>query len=376
MYTSVRTEKQRLVVSGLDRHIPDLCAPATYLSVKHKQDTTVLRLIAVDFTEWLSQSASNIKDTDKTWSSRVFRPIYYLYVACFLSLTKWWPYGTNVYDHDWDALIILDACRVDALREVSEEYDFVSVDETINSVGSTSFEWMNHTFDTDYREEIERTAYVSGNGYTDRVLGHGGETGHAAMPFGPSEYDVVDPEDFAYLEELWRAEFDNSSEWMIDGNAGSWVHPKYTTDRAIEAGRERSSDRLLVHYMYPHDPFPLADSDDLVRPFDSLRSRDVTRAEAYREYLDHLRLVLDEVERLLENLNAEDVVITADHGEAFGEYGFYRHVIGCPLPCMREVPWVKTTAEDTGMYDPEAPEPESETDSVDVESRLENLGYL
>lgn len=332
--------------------------------------------MTVSFRKWVSQSLSDLRDNSKSFTSRLFRPIYYIYVAFLLSITKWWPWGTNVFDRDWDALIILDACRVDALREVEDEYDFLTVDDSITSVGSTSFEWMNHTFDSRYRSKIEQTAYVSGNGYTDSVLGQGGDTGHAAMPFGPSKYDVVDPEDFGYLEELWRVDFDDDSEWMIDGNAGSRVHPKYTTDRAIAAGRERELERLVVHYMYPHDPFPLADRPELFRPFDALRAGDVSREAAWDEYLNHLRFVLDEVERLLENLDAEDVVITADHGEAFGEYGFYRHVIGCPQPCMRKVPWVEASATDLETYESRSPSPESTNDRVSAEDRLEHLGYL
>jgi hypothetical protein len=30
-----------------------------------------------------------------------------------------------VYDLEWDTLIILDTCRVDALRTVADEYDFL-----------------------------------------------------------------------------------------------------------------------------------------------------------------------------------------------------------------------------------------------------------
>jgi hypothetical protein len=306
----------------------------------------------------------------------LLRPIYYIYVAFLLSVTKWRPWGTNVFERDWNALIILDACRVDALREVEDEYDFLTVDGSITSVGSTSFEWMNHTFDREYRDEIEQTAYVSGNGYTDSVLGQGGDTGHAAMPFGPSEYDVVDPEDFGYLEELWRTEFDDESEWMISGDAGSRIHPKYTTDRAIRAGREQDAEQIIVHYMYPHDPFPLADSPELFRPFDALRSGEISREAAWKEYVTHLRLVLDEVERLLANLDAKNVVITADHGEAFGESAFYRHVIGCPVPCMRKVPWGKASAADEKKYEPRAPAPESSSNPTSAEERLENLGYL
>lgn len=332
--------------------------------------------MTVNFTKWLSQSLSNVRDDSKTLLSRLFRPLYYIYVACLLSITRRYPYGTNVFDREWDALIILDACRVDALREVEDEYGFLTVDDSITSVGSTSFEWMNHTFDAEYRNEIEETAYVTGNGYTDRVLGKGGDTGHAAMPFGPSEYDVVNPTDLEYLEELWRVEFDKSAEWMVGSGDGSRIHPRYTTDRAIAAGRNRDAGRLIVHYMYPHDPYPLTDDPDLQQPFDALRAGRVSRDDAWDEYVRHLRFVLDEVEVLLENLDADNVVITADHGEAFGEYGFYRHVIGCPLPCMRNVPWTETTAVDTGSYESHAPGPNTGAETVTAEERLEDLGYL
>ena len=331
--------------------------------------------MTVSFRKWASQSFSNIRDSDKPFLSRIFRPLYYIYVATLLSITKWFPWGTNVFDREWDALIILDACRVDALREVEDEYGFLEVDDSITSIGSTSFEWMNHTFDVDYRESVERTTYITGNGYTDRVLGNSGDTGHAAMPFGPSEYDVVKPEDFGYLEELWRVDFDDGSEWLV-GEELTRPHPRYTTDRAIAAGRNVDTDKLIIHYMYPHDPFVLAEDSNLQRPFDSLRSGAVSKGEVWTEYLDHLRFVLDEIELLLKNLDAENVVITADHGEAFGEHGFYRHVIGCPLPCMRKVPWAKTSGVDTGDYESRAPEPESTTQTVTAEKRLGDLGYL
>jgi len=35
------------------------------------------------------------------------------------------PVGTNIYERDWDALVVLDACRVDILREVADEYEFI-----------------------------------------------------------------------------------------------------------------------------------------------------------------------------------------------------------------------------------------------------------
>ncbi|MFC5278678.1 hypothetical protein ACFPM1_07905 [Halorubrum rubrum] len=194
------------------------------------------------------------------------------------------------------------------------------------------------------------------------------------MPFGPGGYDIVPPDGLEYLEELWKAKLSDDSDWVVGSGDETRRSPRHTTDRAIEAGRTVDADRLMVHYMYPHDPFPLAESE-LFEPFDPLRAGDVSREIVWERYLDNLRFVLDEVEVLLENIDADDVAITADHGEAFGEFGFYRHVIGCPLPCMRRVPWVKTKASDTGTYEPEAPDP-TMGETASTRDRLKQLGYL
>jgi hypothetical protein len=330
--------------------------------------------MTVSFSRWVSESRSHFQAENRSLPSRFARPLYYVYVGALLSATKHYRWGTNVFDRDWDLLVVLDACRVDALREVADEYDFLGGVKSIRSVGSTSFEWMNHTFDRAHEDKIARTAYITGNSYTQRVLAQRGDTGHAAMPFGPTDYDIVPPEEFGYLEELWRADLEGDPEWTVGSNDRTRRSPRYATDRAIAADGERDSDRLMIHYMYPHDPFPLAEPE-LFEPFDPLRAGDVSRETVWDAYLDNLRLVLDEVKLLLENIDAETVAITADHGEAFGEYGFYRHVIGCPLPCMRRVPWVQTEATDTGEHEPTAPDP-TEAGTVPAKKRLEQLGYL
>ncbi|MFC7174344.1 hypothetical protein ACFQL0_15370 [Haloplanus litoreus] len=102
----------------------------------------------------------------------------------------------------------------------------------------------------------------------------------------------------------------------------------------------------------------------------------MTRNEAFERYLETLRVVLDDVEVLLRNLDAETVVITADHGELFGELGAYGHPIGFPHPAVKRVPWVETSATDTGSCEPMV-EPPAEVEADDyLEDHLENLGYL
>ena len=94
------------------------------------------------------------------------------------------------------------------------------------------------------------------------------------------------------------------------------------------------------------------------------------RGKSYRE---NLRCVLDGIEFLLENLDSERVIISADHGNAFGEQWMWGHPIGVSLPCVREVSWFTTHATDNDDYVPSEYE-RSGTDE-DIESRLRALGY-
>lgn len=331
--------------------------------------------MTVDPREWFSETLECLQSGDESTARCLLRAGYFWYAGAFLSVTRRYPLGTNVFDRDWDALVVLDACRVDALRAVASEYDFLEDIGAITSVGSMTPEWMSQTFTTDHLDDISRTGYLVGNGFIERVLDENGHTGSDALPIGPKEYDVVDRASFSHLEPLWNASFEPTSEWMVGEGSGERLHPRYVTERAIHAGRTADVDRLIVHYNYPHEPYPLA-PERLVRPFEALSSGAATRDEVWEAYLENLRFVLDDVGMLLNNLDAEKVVITADHGEAFGEYGFYQHLIGCPVPCVRRVPWVETRAEDTGERTVTAPDPLSISKNKSMKEHMEDLGYL
>jgi hypothetical protein len=64
-------------------------------------------------------------------SSKAAEYLYYAYSEVFLSATSQYRLGTNPYGKEWDALIVLDSCRVDALQEVAPEYDFI---DTVDSI--------------------------------------------------------------------------------------------------------------------------------------------------------------------------------------------------------------------------------------------------
>ncbi|WP_276281942.1 sulfatase-like hydrolase/transferase [Halorussus caseinilyticus] len=271
-------------------------------------------------------------------------------------------HGTPIYERDWDVLVLLDTCRIDALETVSDEFDFLpSSVPSFTSLGSTSWEWMHDNFTDEYRDEIAQTAYVTANPHTRR--------------FG-DEFPMS-PDAFGLLDEVWEYEWDDD----LSGNP-----PRPVTDRAISVARERDPERLIVHYMQPHAPYPaleefapeaariLANDDDRAI-WDLLQAGQLPRSAAWSAYLENLRWVLEEVELLLSNMDADTLVVSSDHGEAFGEWGLYGHYRHVPIPVLKNVPWVELSATDSGEYEPAVEAKSVDVTDDDVEQRLSALGY-
>jgi hypothetical protein len=270
--------------------------------------------------------------------------------------------GTNVYEREWDALLLLDTCRPDVMDEVAGDYDFLpDVTPATTSVGSTSWEFLDRTFANADPREVANTAYVCANNFSQQF-------GDAFEP---------GPEGFGLLDEVWRYGWDDEL---------GVVPPETLTDRAVSVGREGDFDRLVVHYMQPHVPYRSLDVGDRAEAeergeadksvWDLLQMGEMSRAEAWEAYRDNLRWVLDDgVAPLLRNLDAETVVISSDHGEAFGEWGLYGHYRHVPAPALREVPWVETSASDSGELDPEVEPEDVELTDATLNDRLAALGY-
>ncbi|WP_176451466.1 hypothetical protein [Halorubrum sp. Eb13] len=292
--------------------------------------------------------------------------------------------GTNVFSCDWDVLILLDTCRVDALREVAPEYDFISNINQKRSVGGRSPEWIAKTFVEEYESTIQNTAYLSANVFSKQILQ---ERHHESVP--PTEVNLaysllgrlptVDVSSLGHFEYLY--EYEPVGEEGPFGHKDGGTPPRYVTDRAIAVGRDHDFDRLILHYLQPHPPY-VANAVESGRKLKRHESdwwgylgSTGDYETIWNTYLDELRYVLDDVEILLNNLDAERVAISADHGESFGEYWEYGHKTGSINPYVRTVPWVETTANDTGSYSSSiSPPTEKESDGA-VEDRLAALGY-
>lgn len=266
--------------------------------------------------------------------------------------------STNVFDREWDVCLVLDACRVDLLDSVADEYEFVEGGQSIYSVGGTSPEWIERTFGARSPSTLKSTGYVTGNPHSSRV--------------------DIDTGGFGVLDEVWR--------YGWDADIGA-VPPRAMTDRAIAVGREHDLDRLIVHYMQPHIPF--LDDPELTRKmsngnsdefgnldtetvWDRLRTGEVEFDTVWAAYQQNLRRVLEDVRLLRKNVDADRMVITADHGNAMGELGQYGHGRNERVDSVCRVPWEVTDARDTGEY---APTVEPERGENNVEEQLRALGY-
>lgn len=298
--------------------------------------------------------------------------------------------GTTIWERDWDVLCVLDACRLDLMREVcaDDAYGFLPAPNEVGdlwSVASQSAEWMDRTFAPAYREEMARTAYVTGNPFTGQTAEWMDELSGEALPLAG--------EDFGLLYEAWRDEWTHGEI--------STMPPRPLTDAAIHVWRERQAlgvDRVLVHYMQPHAPFRsrpdwfYGDAD--LDGWGSIsgeaggigeglwqKLREGTHAfdAFWGAYRDNLEWVLDDVSLLVENCEGS-VVLSADHGNGHGEWGVWSHPPGVAVPALRRVPWVEVTARDSRTYDPDPPDGLAASDAPEspeagVEARLADLGY-
>jgi hypothetical protein len=292
---------------------------------------------------------------------------YYTYACGWMWATQWKSFGTNILDRDWDILIILDSCRTDLISEVSNEYEFIGDIDSIWSVGSITTEWMAQTFRKDKYPEIADTGYLSTTPHTETVFDKESYL-TSEIPLSPlfPSTSVADRGDFDLFEEVWQYGYD--SELGV-------VPPRTVTDRAIQIKRQENIDRLVIHYMQPHEPFIGEDNiNNTGKPlWEGLKAGDLDPRDVWQAYKENLHLVLEDISLLLDNIDADKVVISADHGNLFGEWGQFGHPIGFLHPAVRRVPWIETTAKDLETYKP-ASKPEQETH--EVEEMLKNLGYI
>lgn len=255
-------------------------------------------------------------------------------------------YRPSVWDRDWDVLVIMDACRVDALRTIVEDDDRFPPGTAVRRVvspASTSAEFMESQFTNGPSAEKHRAGLVCSNPYAAKCPG-------------------VAPNQWQRVEHVWRQYGDTGA---IDATP-----PRPVTDAAITVARETDPERLIVWYMQPHFPARTLNETGV---FKKIRDGDITFSRAWDAYIDNARWVLDDIALLRKSIDAERIAITADHGESFGEYGVYGHAPNIPTPQLKTVPWLVVDGTNDTEYTPEH-RPMAEAASS-VSEQLNALGY-
>jgi len=262
-----------------------------------------------------------------------------------------------ITERDWDNLLILDACRFDLYDECA---DLPGSYEPYYSVASDTAEFLKRTF--------------RGESFPDTVC----------VTATPKYVQAEVEESFHDIVHVWK------DDWDEDDRT---VRPSVMNDRVLEVHEQYPNKRLLAHYIPPHQPFvgetgksiphgtrfcgdTIEVDPEKPNVWRGLRRGEFEKETVWKAYRENLELALPAVRLMLEALPGR-TVITSDHGNAFGEYGFYGHPILRHVACLIEVPWhVYDDRERKEIVAGDTTESGVTVDETVVADRLGDLGYV
>lgn len=272
----------------------------------------------------------------------------------------------NYMSHDWDNLIILDACRADMFEETFNITDFAEYEKVV-SPGASSPEWMKSTFQG---KSFPDTIYVSGNPWISKIAP---DSFHEIVNVWTQEYDV----DIKELEVGVTLDDVNT-----EGRGTS--RAKHVTDAAIEAHKRYPHKRIIVHYFQPHAPTCGNSDGSLKKEIDhslhpgGIRDGEATKDETWEAYKENLQYAFHHARNVEEEIGGK-TVYTADHGELFGDIltpypvRGYAHPTGVHHPQLLTVPWAVSKDERRDIIEGETVN--RSVPETDVNKRLRDLGY-
>jgi hypothetical protein len=274
-----------------------------------------------------------------------------------------WEYnrnGIDIFEHDWDNLLLLDACRVDMLGEEL----FGQPVETVESRGSGTIEFLRGNVGD---RDLTDTVYVTANPQLYRNRDQ----------FDPEFHDVIN----VWMEDGWDDEYGT-------------VLPETMYERTLEAAERYPNKRLLVHFIQPHYPFlsseseyghgQMEDGSEGLQLWMQVLTGEIGAEEVedvIQDYEENLTIVLPYIEDLLSELGGKTVV-TSDHGNLLGERTSpipvrdWGHPLSLYINELILVPWIIFEGESNKTITAEEGTRTSRKVTEDrVEERLSNLGY-
>lgn len=271
----------------------------------------------------------------------------------------------------WDIAIILDACRYDVFREVYREHlPSGRLEKRLGA--SDTFDWLHSVFNGDGTNNV---IYVSAH------------PGINSKGFRWGDFDAV--ERFYKVYDAWSSAWD----WSIGTSL-----PDEVAKVAVQAINEHPDRKTIIHFIQPHFPYrkapcPSTFSDlrcsrknpklgilverllrnlmsslyvdfsrfrgtywrfkkilnlDFLEDLNEFYWREYDVRDLRRFYRDNLEWVLESVVKIVEEFCDSGIVVTSDHGEAFGENGEFFHVYRTRNPAVRCVPFWRNAKHITG----------------------------
>ena len=262
--------------------------------------------------------------------------------------------GDDVFEEDWDNLIILDACRYELFENIDLEGEL----ESRVSKGASTIEFLRGNF---RNKKLNDTVYVTANPH-----------------FSGMNEDLNS--EIHSLVNVWGGEG-----WS---NIFDTVMPETVREEALEAYNEFPDKRLVVHFMQPHYPFVSRDEKievptDIEHIWNKVMAGEVEvdPETAWSSYRKTFEFVMREVENLVEDLDGKTVV-TADHGNVYNErvspipVKEWGHPIGIYDRKLVKVPWLVIDGERREIKSSEKENKETAVENdEDIKEKLSKLGY-
>jgi hypothetical protein len=259
------------------------------------------------------------------------------YIAKLLKIKA--PKYFSIFDEYWDFLIILDMCRYDFFEKEIKKRSLEGYLDFRYSLGSDTGEFLKKNF---YKyPKRNDVIYIAANPLVNLII-----KGRV--------FKVVP---------LWQ------HSWDFDLNT---VHPRDVYEHALKIARLYTDKRLIIHFVQPHYPFINWNSKKKmhktyketgflynalhvitrgrtvpmdITPWDLYFKGYITLKDIVEGYKSNLEFVLNYVETLVNKLDGK-IVITSDHGEAFGEklhkrvpLSVYGHIPGVHIEPLIKIPW-------------------------------------
>lgn len=274
--------------------------------------------------------------------------------------------AVDVMAEDWDNLILLDACRYDYFKS---QYQMPGELTPIISHGGQSWEFMQRNF---VGKKFHDTVYVTANPHTGKL----------------------DKDVFHAVEPLYIDAWSEKHETVL---------PDDVTEAALDAHARYPDKRIVIHFMQPHRPYLGDTAAEIQREHDThgfnrnlahsnetpdgtsfstlVENGDIPIQKTRAAYRETLNIVLDSVNKLLEQISGKSVV-SADHGEMLGEkiLPFTTPKFGHSHQYIRnktlyQVPWLEAPADNRRNITSDVPVGFDRGDSTTVADRLKALGY-